>query len=166
MNPAATLISGTPTILIYIIVFGSRFANVDSKPIECMVLLFIIMCFLFGVYVRLEYEKEERGAFIINLRLVRNNDKLRTQLSHLEKDYKDKISNLDSPLEKAIVTLKSILANPLLDMSIHAQIDTTIEWLSASDKLFTPTFDIKEDGSEGENKKFNLEQEVSDSTQL
>ncbi|KAJ1554296.1 hypothetical protein HK405_005464, partial [Cladochytrium tenue] len=97
-------------------------------------------------YYALTFEKEERRAFTLNLSLVRNNDKLRHQLTYLSKSYKTRISNMgESPLEKAIFTLKSVLANPNVDLAVYTQVGQVVEWLSASEKMFTPSFDRNPD---------------------
>ncbi|KAJ3332433.1 cAMP-specific 3',5'-cyclic phosphodiesterase 4A [Blyttiomyces sp. JEL0837] len=159
MSPITTFISGSSSMIIYAALFlslvdqnnsglsGAR--QYDREAVEIVVILIIIGMYGFSVVVTSQFEREERRAFMINLGLVRNNDKLRLQLNHLRQSFNHKITHMDSPLEKALLTLKSILANPNIDLTIHSQIDTVIAWLSASEKIFTPTFDRQpqEDGS-------------------
>jgi hypothetical protein len=137
-----TFFSGAVTITLYGIMFLSNINNAitDKLVTELVVLFYLMVFFFFGLFFAARFEREERNAFMINLGLVRNNDKLRHQLNNLQKSYQYQASDLDSPLEKALMTLKSILANPNLDAHISEQINRTIQWLSASENLFTPSF--------------------------
>ncbi|KAJ3094978.1 hypothetical protein HDU97_007402 [Phlyctochytrium planicorne] len=143
MSSFMTILCCSVVLLLYLVMFrGIIFmSDVATSSSQAVILTYMILCILLSVHLMAQFEASERRAFVINLGLVRNNDKLRQQLNHLQRKFKHKANDLDSPLEKALWTLKSILANPNLDMITHAQIDATIQWLSASENLFTPVFD-------------------------
>ncbi|KAJ3213637.1 cAMP-specific 3',5'-cyclic phosphodiesterase 4A [Dinochytrium kinnereticum] len=132
-----------PNVCIYGILFRNVLLSPDVaiSSAQSVIFAYMILCLVLSVHLMSQFEASERRAFAINLGLVRNNDKLRHQLNHLQKKFKHKVNDLDSPLEKALWTLKSLLANPNLDLITHDQIDAIIQWLSASENLFTPIFD-------------------------
>ncbi|KAJ1548902.1 hypothetical protein HK405_013226, partial [Cladochytrium tenue] len=141
MSSLASIASSTIIILAYLAAFRN-YASIS----ECAARTCLLIYALVGLHLALTFEKEERRAFTLNLSLVRNNDKLRHQLTYLSKSYKTRISNMgESPLEKAILTLKSVLANPNVDLAVYSQVDQVVEWLSASEKIFTPSFDRNPD---------------------
>ncbi|KAJ3416597.1 hypothetical protein HDV05_000879 [Chytridiales sp. JEL 0842] len=150
LTPTMTLCSGGVTVTLYGIMFFANNVTIQTsdKLATELVVLFYLLVFLFlGAFFASRFEKEERNAFMINLGLVRNNDKLRNQLSNLQRSYQYQASDMDSPLEKSIMTLKSVLANPNLDVWVAEQIQNTIQWLSTSENLFTPSFDRNENSN-------------------
>ncbi|KAJ1563835.1 hypothetical protein HK096_010786 [Nowakowskiella sp. JEL0078] len=91
---------------------------------------------MWGAY---QMEAGDRKEFLENSVLLKSNNKLRIQLNGLQRVYEGKVANFDSPLEKSIMTLKSIMADPLVGRALYEQLETVVNWLQAND-LLTPDF--------------------------
>lgn len=85
-------------------------------------------------------EKAMRYQFISDQQFLTINMKLHDQLSGLIKGYSNKIADLDSPLEKAIYGIKSLLASPSMSIE-HLQTLQLILACLNSTNILTPDFD-------------------------
>ena len=154
LTPIINIIAGTCTAILYVIMFRDQFKYAilaDSAIPQAIVIVYLIVFIVVSTFMMSQFEKEERRAFIINLGLVRHNDKLRHQLTSLQKTYSSKATDLESPLEKALMTLKGMMANPNLDEQMYIQIQETIQRLSASENIFTPSLNIRKEDDEADN---------------
>ncbi|TPX66966.1 hypothetical protein SpCBS45565_g04146 [Spizellomyces sp. 'palustris'] len=92
----------------------------------------------FSTWISRVLERTERRQFIVASGLKSVNEGLKNKLKGLQKQYSLQAADLDSPLEKAIQTVKSVMANPSLDTSTFKHLSKVLAWLSDSERLFTP----------------------------
>ncbi|KAJ3021729.1 hypothetical protein HKX48_007898 [Thoreauomyces humboldtii] len=83
----------------------------------------------------------ERDQFAVTYGMNRINRGLRDRLQGLQRQLSSQAADFDSPLEKSIATVKSIMANPVTDRNTFEHLEKVLGWLSNSDKLFTPALE-------------------------
>ncbi|KAJ3084719.1 hypothetical protein HDU99_006153 [Rhizoclosmatium hyalinum] len=69
--------------------------------------------------------------------MQRANSKLTNQLKGLQKTFNNKVADFDSPLEKSVLILKSILADPNLNSNLLALLDQVVQLLGSTN-ILTP----------------------------
>ncbi|KAJ3130049.1 cAMP-specific 3',5'-cyclic phosphodiesterase 4D [Nowakowskiella sp. JEL0407] len=84
-------------------------------------------------------ESSDRKDFLANFGLIKSNYKLRHQLSGLKKEYEVNAADFDSPLEKSILILKSLMADPLILPHMYKELESVVNFLQTND-LLTPDF--------------------------
>jgi hypothetical protein len=84
-------------------------------------------------------EWNSRLQYVSNHKLLAHNSKLRNQLQGLENTYSTRMADLNSPLEKAIVGIKLLLASSQITASQIRSLNTILQYLSSS-HLMMPNF--------------------------
>jgi hypothetical protein len=91
-----------------------------------------------GTYLAYETEKFHRVQFLMLRDMRKNNNKLTNQLNYLAKSYNEQaVKNLDSPLERSMMLIRSVMADPTLS-SRHLLALGQVSALLASSNLLTP----------------------------
>ncbi|KAJ3179602.1 cAMP-specific 3',5'-cyclic phosphodiesterase 4D [Geranomyces variabilis] len=88
-------------------------------------------------------ETIERRQFAITFGMDRANRGLRDRLHGLQREYSVQAADLETPMEKAIATIKSVMADPSLSRDAFDHLAKVQVWLSNSDKLFTPDLEAQ-----------------------
>ncbi|KAJ3277984.1 High affinity cAMP-specific 3',5'-cyclic phosphodiesterase 7A, partial [Blyttiomyces sp. JEL0837] len=78
-----------------------------------------------------------RNQFVASYSLQQNNDKLVGQLKKLQKAYGSKVADFDSPLEKSILILRSVMADPKMGTTTFTALEQVVTLLGSSN-LLTP----------------------------
>ena len=104
-----------------------------------------IICIVFSAIMVLlsSYETEHfyRIQFLMSKEMKRNNAKLKQQLNLLAKSYNQQaVKSLDSPLERSMMVIRSVMADPSL-ISRHLLALGQVTSLLASSNLLTPDFE-------------------------
>jgi hypothetical protein len=89
------------------------------------------------------YENEHfyRIQFLMAMEMKKNNAKLKNQLNLLAKSYNQQaVKSLDSPLERSMMLIRSVMADPCL-ISRHLLALGQVTSLLASSNLLTPDFE-------------------------
>ncbi|KAJ3166719.1 cAMP-specific 3',5'-cyclic phosphodiesterase 4D [Geranomyces variabilis] len=88
-------------------------------------------------------ESIERRQFAITVGMDRANRGLRDRLHGLQREFSVQAADLETPMEKAIATIKSVMADPSLSRDTFDHLAKVQVWLSNSDKLFTPDLEAQ-----------------------
>ncbi|KAI9204722.1 uncharacterized protein BJ171DRAFT_100307 [Polychytrium aggregatum] len=136
-----TLILGAISIAIHAGLFYVQGTEGLLRPILGTLLVYMSVCMLVGTGIRWASEQVKRREFLVNIGLIRSNNKLRNKLTDLQQTFAHRVADFDSPLEKVMLTLKSLMANPNMDGDVHQQIEVIMKWLSASESIFMPDFE-------------------------
>lgn len=104
-----------------------------------------LVCILISslLVVGISYETEQfyRQRFLMEKDMKRNNAKLKNQLNLLAKSYNQQaVRSLDSPLERSMMVIRSVMADPSL-ISRHLLALGQVTTLLASSNLLTPDFE-------------------------
>jgi hypothetical protein len=85
------------------------------------------------------YETEYfyRMQFLMSKEMKKNNAKLTNQLKLLAKTYNKKAGSLDSPLERSVMVIRSVMADPILSSQHLMALGQVLALLSSSN-LLTP----------------------------
>ncbi|KAL5037160.1 hypothetical protein RTP6_004631 [Batrachochytrium dendrobatidis] len=85
------------------------------------------------------YETEyfHRMQFLMSKEMKKNNAKLTNQLKLLAKSYNKKAGSLDSPLERSVMVIRSVMADPVLSSQHLMALGQVLALLSSSN-LLTP----------------------------
>ncbi|KAJ1568771.1 cAMP-specific 3',5'-cyclic phosphodiesterase 4D, partial [Nowakowskiella sp. JEL0078] len=143
MRLVATVISMIIAIGVWLGVFGWSMAGPIRTTGDgsltsfttsafAMILAGIVLCFI-----AFDQERGFRFQYLSDYRFLRINNKLQKQLKVLQSTYTSRIADLDSPLEKAIVGLKSLIASPQISADQYSVLDMIMECLN-SPNLLTP----------------------------
>lgn len=100
----------------------------------------LALTFIVATILSYQLETAIRHQFISDQQFVRINTKLNDQLSGLLKGFSNRIADLDSPVEKAIYGIKTLLAGP----STTPEQLRTLQWILTclnSTNILTPDFD-------------------------
>ncbi|KAJ3087962.1 hypothetical protein HK100_008192, partial [Physocladia obscura] len=73
------------------------------------------------------------GVYCLDMQTV--NTKLTTQLKGLQKTFNNKVADFDSPLEKSVLILKSILADPAVNPNLLGLLDQVVQLLGSTNVL-------------------------------
>ncbi|KAH9264150.1 hypothetical protein BASA83_012408 [Batrachochytrium salamandrivorans] len=87
----------------------------------------------------MSYETEyfHRMQFLMSKEMKKNNAKLTNQLKLLAKSYNKKAGSLDSPLERSVMVIRSVMADPILSSQHLMALGQVLALLSSSN-LLTP----------------------------
>ena len=96
----------------------------------------LVACFIVCA-VSYRQERTSRLQFISNYSLMMKNSQMTTQLQGLENTFSTTLADLDSPLEKAIATLKALLASQSVTVEQIGMIQQILFYLNSS-HLLTP----------------------------
>ncbi|KAI8812445.1 hypothetical protein BJ742DRAFT_768518 [Cladochytrium replicatum] len=113
--------------------------------LSSLTLFLATMVSTWGTY---NLEKVNRKEFVINFGLAKSNDRLRHQLSGLQRAYEGRAADLHSPLEKSMMTVKSLMADPSLPKALYSRLQRLLALLQTND-LLTP--DLKQNTQNGAN---------------
>ncbi|KAL3899351.1 MAG: hypothetical protein SGCHY_002110 [Lobulomycetales sp.] len=102
-------------------------------------------------------EKANRREFLISRVSAETTGKLVEQLKRLQKTYSHQVADFDSPLEKSIILVKSILADPSLQQKHISSLSKLLALLKSGD-LMTPDIEKQVQGGFVD---LDKEQEVS-----
>ncbi|KAI9092120.1 hypothetical protein DFS34DRAFT_310497 [Phlyctochytrium arcticum] len=134
-----TCILGIINFIAYVSAFASSMDDRHSLSYHCMVVYLACgVCTATGITRVLE--NIERRMFVMSYGLRTVNEGLKIRLKGLEKQYSFQAADMDSPLEKAIGAIKSVMANPSLDAATFKHLGYVLSWLSDTDKLLIPDF--------------------------
>jgi hypothetical protein len=103
------------------------------------VVLFIIILFVV-VYSLYKKERSSRRQFMNEQRLMRINSKLVSQLNRIEKGFANEAADLDAPIEKAIITIRSLMASPTIGPEHLKALGMVLCYLQVPN-LFAPDLD-------------------------
>jgi len=103
------------------------------------VVLFIIISFVV-VYSLYKKERSSRRQFMNEQRLMRINSKLVSQLNRIEKGFANEAADLDAPIEKAIITIRSLMASPTIGPEHLKALGMVLCYLQVPN-LFAPDLD-------------------------
>ncbi|TPX59077.1 hypothetical protein PhCBS80983_g02741 [Powellomyces hirtus] len=106
-----------------------------------MVIAYLTVSTVVVIVVTGVLEALERQQFAITVGMTKVNRGLRDRLHGLQKELSSQAADLDTPIEKAIATIKSTMANPSLDRLTFENLQMVHLWLSNTDKLFTPALE-------------------------
>ncbi|KAJ3222868.1 cAMP-specific 3',5'-cyclic phosphodiesterase 4D [Chytriomyces hyalinus] len=99
------------------------------------VILFLVTLVI--IYCSRETETFTRYQFVYGLEMHKMNSKLTSQLKGLQKTFNNKAADFDSPLEKSVLILKSILADPGVSPAILVMLDQVVQLLGSTN-ILTP----------------------------
>ncbi|KAJ3126011.1 cAMP-specific 3',5'-cyclic phosphodiesterase 4D [Nowakowskiella sp. JEL0407] len=118
-----------------------QYCSNETALVENQNFSFVVMvcCSLATVWATYRVESADRKDFITNFGLLKSNNKLRHQLSGLQKEYEINAADFDSPLEKSILILKSVMADPLILPHMYKDLESVVNFLQTND-LLTPDF--------------------------
>jgi len=85
-------------------------------------------------------ERSSRRQFMNEQRLIRINSKLVSQLNRLEKGFANEAADLDAPIEKAIITIRSLMASPTIGPEHLKALGMVLCYLQVPN-LFAPDLD-------------------------
>eukprot|EP00842_Homolaphlyctis_polyrhiza_P004631 jgi/Hompol1/5169/HPOL_004197-RA len=88
-------------------------------------------------FISYEIEYFHRMQFLMSKEMKKNNAKLTNQLKVLAKSYNKKAGSLDSPLERSVMVIRSVMADPVLS-SQHLMALGQVHALLSSSNLLTP----------------------------
>jgi hypothetical protein len=117
----------------------AEFHAIESIETIGFTLILGLTALLFG-YTAFDMERFLRMQFLSDHQFVNLNSKLNRQLKGLESNFQSKVTDMDSPLEKAINMVKQLLANPSIPMEQLKTLQSIVECLK-SPNLTTPDFD-------------------------
>jgi hypothetical protein len=104
--------------------------------LACMLISSIIV-----VFASYQNEQLSRQMFLMEKDMKKNNAKLKNQLNMLAKSYNQQaVKSLDSPLERSMMIIRSVMADPSL-ISRHLLALGQVTSLLASSNLLTPDFE-------------------------
>ncbi|KAJ3234543.1 cAMP-specific 3',5'-cyclic phosphodiesterase 4D [Chytriomyces hyalinus] len=107
------------------------FASVTKNFIILFLVTLVVM------YCSRETETFTRYQFVYGLEMHKMNSKLTSQLKGLQKTFNNKAADFDSPLEKSVLILKSILADPGVSPAILVMLDQVVQLLGSTN-ILTP----------------------------
>ncbi|RKO89746.1 hypothetical protein BDK51DRAFT_40751 [Blyttiomyces helicus] len=137
-----TVVSVSFIVLIYVAINAPHVATAsDHSPsnpqiyvISCLALVVVASVVSFSCY---ETEVFYRAQFLSAYMLQKTNAKLTNQLKVLQKAYGNKVADFDSPLEKSVMILRSMMADPSLGAQ-HLMALGQVMVLLQSSNLLTP----------------------------
>ncbi|TPX67013.1 hypothetical protein CcCBS67573_g07651 [Chytriomyces confervae] len=99
--------------------------------------IILLLVTLVIIYCSRETETFTRYQFVYGLEMHKMNSKLTSQLKGLQKTFNNKAADFDSPLEKSVLILKSILADPGVSPAILGMLDQVVQLLGSTN-ILTP----------------------------
>ncbi|KAJ3031433.1 UNVERIFIED_CONTAM: hypothetical protein HDU68_004123 [Siphonaria sp. JEL0065] len=99
--------------------------------------IMLLLVSIVSIYRARETESYSRQQFIYGMEMQLANGKLTSQLKGLQKTFNNKVADFDSPLEKSVLILKSILADPQLNAGLLALLDQVVQLLGSTN-ILTP----------------------------
>ncbi|KAJ3129283.1 cAMP-specific 3',5'-cyclic phosphodiesterase 4D [Nowakowskiella sp. JEL0407] len=138
MRFIATVIAMSVSIGVWLAIFGTSITYSITGDVVTsfttsafgMVLGGIVICFI-----AYEQERGSRFQYLSDHRFLRINNKLQNQLKGLQSNFKTKIADLESPLEKAILGLKTMMANPQITADLYDTLDMVLTCLNSPNLL-------------------------------
>jgi hypothetical protein len=97
----------------------------------------MILTGLFSSFAAYETEYFYRMQFLMSKEMKKNNAKLTNQLKALAKSYNKQAGSLDSPLERSVMVIRSVMADPILSSQHLMALGQVLALLSSSN-LLTP----------------------------
>ncbi|KAJ3378170.1 hypothetical protein HDU84_007886 [Entophlyctis sp. JEL0112] len=95
----------------------------------------VLLVTLLSIYLSRQAEIFYRQQFVSGLEMQKANSKLTTQLKRLQKTFNNKAADFDSPLEKSVLILKSILADPSVSTNLLGMLDQVVQLLGSTNIL-------------------------------
>ncbi|KAI8823032.1 uncharacterized protein EV422DRAFT_565895 [Fimicolochytrium jonesii] len=135
-----TLLLVVINLIAVVAILWTRFASKLLGSSVCAFLYIFVGTFTILIHVR-DNEKEERRRYIAETELRYMNAGLKDRLAGLQRQLSEQMADLETPLEKALITIKSVMANPRLDKSSFDHLAKALGWLGNSNKLFTPNLE-------------------------
>ncbi|ORX44142.1 hypothetical protein BCR36DRAFT_586274 [Piromyces finnis] len=113
-----------------------------SRDIYLIILTIALFCLISVVMLYSLYKKERtsRRQFLNEQRLMRINSKLVSQLNRIERGFADEAADLDAPIEKAIITIRSLMASPTIGPEHLKALGLVLCYLQVPN-LFAPDLD-------------------------
>jgi len=101
-----------------------------------------LFCLISVIMVYSLYKKERttRRQFLNEQRLMRINSKLKSQLNRIERGFANEAADLDAPIEKAISTVRSLMASPTIGPEHLKALSLVLCYLQVPN-LFAPDLD-------------------------
>lgn len=103
----------------------------------CIGSICMILTGLFSSFAAYETEYFYRMQFLMSKEMKKNNAKLTNQLKALAKSYNKQAGSLDSPLERSVMVIRSVMADPILSSQHLMALGQVLALLSSSN-LLTP----------------------------
>ncbi|KAJ3074827.1 hypothetical protein HDU98_010096 [Podochytrium sp. JEL0797] len=97
----------------------------------------VLLTTLVAIHNARETEQASRQNFSFMVEMQRANSKLTSQLKGLQKTFGNKVADFDSPLEKSVLILRSILADPNVNTNVLNMLDQVV-LLLGSTNILTP----------------------------
>ncbi|KAJ3158431.1 cAMP-specific 3',5'-cyclic phosphodiesterase 4D [Geranomyces michiganensis] len=116
--------------------YSTRLDNGDLSVPLALAMIFSSSIVAIGLTRYAEFM--ERRQFAISFGMDRANRGLRDRLHGLQREFSVQAADLETPMEKAIATIKSVMADPGLNRNNFDHLAKVQAWLSNGDKLFTP----------------------------
>ncbi|KAJ3225012.1 cAMP-specific 3',5'-cyclic phosphodiesterase 4B [Clydaea vesicula] len=123
-------------------ILSSKLENIEDAVISTICLVSGMLIVATSSY---KLEKESRYDFLNTRKTENNTIKLMEQLKRLHKTYSHQVADFDSPLEKSILLVKSILSDPSLESSHMDSLGRLLGLLKSGD-LMTPDIEKQVDG--------------------
>jgi len=101
-----------------------------------------LFCLISAIMIYSLYKKERtsRRQFLNEQRLIRINSKLISQLNRIERGFANEAADLDAPIEKAISTIRSLMASPTIGPEHLKALGMVLCYLQVPN-LFAPDLD-------------------------
>ncbi|KAI8611277.1 hypothetical protein BC830DRAFT_669042 [Chytriomyces sp. MP71] len=140
------LTSGILVVIVFYGMFGHLASMTGSPMLEGTPMTFpsvsksfviLLLVTLIVAYCSRETETFSRYQFVYGVEMHKANSKLTNQLKGLQKTFNNKAADFDSPLEKSVLILKSILADPNVNPQILGLLDQVVQLLGSTN-ILTP----------------------------
>jgi len=133
----STSIFVTVSIGVNAIVLTTPFGSERAYTLTSVALVAIAAVATYTCY---ETEVFQRAQFLHSQRMLKTNDKLTKQLQTLSRVLGKKVADFDSPLEKSVIVIRSLMADPFLGAQHLQSLNQIMHWLGSSN-LLTPDFE-------------------------
>jgi hypothetical protein len=127
--------------------YGDHWLDSSKSILFCI--LTETASWVFNTFACYYFETFLRHQFLSGRVLKSHNDKLVNQLNRLQKDFGDKAADFDSPLEKSVLILKSMMADPSIKTGHILELTQVINLLSSSN-LMTPDLENQTHGMDAD----------------
>jgi len=124
--------------IISLVMTYSKESTVQSTvPLKSIIFIIVSFVIVYSLYKK---ERTTRRQFLNEQRLMRINSKLVSQLNRIERDYANEAADLDAPIEKAIITIRSLMASPTIGPEHLKALGMVLCYLQVPN-LFAPDLD-------------------------
>jgi len=123
--------------IIAVIIKKNMGENWYAIILEIMLFILISSIVVYSLYKK---ERSSRRQFMNEQRLMRINSKLVSQLNRIERGFANEAADLDAPIEKAIITIRSLMASPTIGPEHLKALGMVLCYLQVPN-LFAPDLD-------------------------